>query len=168
MCNTLHATCCDRGAIHFGRWRSFRRRSPASPSLSLSTLRMFLPISTSIGAHLSNHGLQWMKDKTMPTHKGSYMCEGQSKAPGETTNIKSHTLLKSRRHLRVMRHGIKTMWVKLVLNNSSKAAQLWLGQVSTSRSGPSQCLEPHSPGVHFPASDAVSFLKPPFRCEGNK
>jgi hypothetical protein len=93
---------------------------------------MSLPISTNNGARLSNHGLQWMKGKTMPTHKSSYMCEGQNAAPGETTKVKSHTLLNSRCHLGVMRRGITTMWVKSVLlcllfNNSSKAASAMAG-----------------------------------------
>jgi hypothetical protein len=48
----------------------------------------------------------------MASKLGSYMCEGQNAAPGETTKVKSHTLLNSRRHLGVMRSGITTMWVK--------------------------------------------------------
>jgi hypothetical protein len=95
MCSTLHATRCDKGAIRFGSCRSFHRIFLASPSPVLNTPRTSLPISTNNGACLRDQGLQCTKGNTMPTHKGSYMLSGQNEGPGETTNEKSHTLLKS-------------------------------------------------------------------------
>jgi hypothetical protein len=110
-----HARRCSKEASRFGRSRSFSRICPPSPSPSLSTLRISLPISTSNRERLRDQGLQWVKGKMTPTHNGSYMCAGQNEGPGETTQEKSQTLFNSRHHLGIMSLGIKRTWIWSIL-----------------------------------------------------
>ena len=77
----------------------------------------------------------------MPTQRGSYMCEGQKAGPGETSQVKSQTLLNKRRHLGAMSLGITTTCNKsdllcLLLRSSSRAASATAGGGAIKTLGP--------------------------------
>lgn len=57
---------------------------------------------------MRHQGLWWVKGKTMPTHKGSYIFAGQKDVLGETTKVKSQALLKSRLHIGAISRGKAT------------------------------------------------------------